>query len=132
VDVRKQRAVTRRQLARLTRIQEIADALPAGVCFSPELPAEQLTEAVEAVPAAYAPECLAACELAFHCRDRSRAAGAVTALGRSVRAELGGLSTVEDVLAAAHGEAGDARDPAVAALRRAAELRREALGAMCP
>ncbi|WP_415924912.1 hypothetical protein [Streptomyces sp. AK04-3B] len=132
VDVRKQRAVTRRQLARLTRIQEIADALPDGVCFSPELPAEQLTEAVEAVPAAYAPECLAACELAFHCRDRSRAAGAVTALGRSVRAELGGLSAVEDVLAAARGEAGDPRDPAVAALRRAAELRREALGAMCP
>ncbi|MGW7168279.1 hypothetical protein ACWGH3_23865 [Streptomyces sp. NPDC054884] len=132
VDVRKQRAVTRRQLARLTRIQEIADALPDGVCFSPELPAEQLTEAVEAVPAAYAPECLAACELAFHCRDRSRAAGAVTSLGRSVRAELGGLSTVEDVLAAARGEAGDPRDPAVAALRRAAELRREALGAMCP
>ncbi|MER6558903.1 hypothetical protein ABT300_14350 [Streptomyces sp. NPDC001027] len=132
VDVRKQRAVTRRQLARLTRIQEIADALPDGVCFSPELPAEQLTEAVEAVPAAYAPECLAACELAFHCRDRSRAAGAVTALGRSVRAELGGLNTVEDVLAAARGEAGDPRDPAVAALRRAAELRREALGAMCP
>lgn len=132
VDVRKQRAVTRRQLARLTRVQEIADALPDGVCFSPELPAEQLTQAVEAVPAAYAPECLAACELAFHCRDRSRAAGAVTSLGRSVRAELGGLSTVEDVLAAAHGEAGDPRDPAVAALRRAAELRREALGAMCP
>ena len=44
----------------------------------------------------------------------------------------GGLNTVEDVLAAAHGEAGDPRDPAVAALRRAAELRREALGAMCP
>lgn len=35
VDVRKQRAVTDRQLARLTRIEEIADALPEGVCFSP-------------------------------------------------------------------------------------------------
>ncbi|MFF1486537.1 hypothetical protein ACIGZH_29750 [Streptomyces sp. NPDC058319] len=127
VDVRKQRAVTARQLARLTRLQDIADLLPEGVCFSPELPAEQLTAAVEAVPAAYAPECLAACELAFHCRARSRAHGAVTALGRSVRAELGGLATVEDVLAAAHGEAGEADDPAVAALRRAALLRAEAL-----
>jgi hypothetical protein len=127
VDVRKQRAVTDRQLARLTRIEDIADALPEGVCFSPELPAEELTAAVESVPATYAPECLSACELAFHCRARSREAGAVTCLGRPVRAELGGLSTVEDVLAAARGEAGDPDDPAVAALRRAARLRAEAL-----
>ncbi|MER7054651.1 hypothetical protein [Streptomyces sp. NPDC000351] len=127
VDVRKQRAVTGRQLARLTRIEDIADTLPEGVCFSPELPAEELTAAVESVPATYAPECLSACELAFHCRGRSREAGAVTSLGRPVRAELGGLSTVEGVLAAAHGEAGDPDDPAVAALRRAARLRAEAL-----
>ncbi|WP_328503000.1 hypothetical protein OG828_31145 [Streptomyces sp. NBC_00457] len=127
VDVRKQRAVTGRQLARLTRIQDIADALPENTCFSPELPAGELTAAVESVPATYAPECLSACELAFHCRDRSRAVGAVTSLGRSVRAELGGLTTVGDVLAAARGEAGDPDDPAVAALRRAAELRAEAL-----
>ncbi|GGX09199.1 hypothetical protein GCM10010297_33400 [Streptomyces malachitofuscus] len=127
VDVRRQRAVTARQLARLTRIEEIADALPEGTCFSPELPAERLTEAVESVPATYAPECLSACELAFHCRDSSRAAGAVTSLGRPVRAELGGLTTVEDVLAAARGESGDPDDPAVAALRRAAALRAEAL-----
>ncbi|MET7441424.1 hypothetical protein, partial [Streptomyces sp. NPDC005568] len=127
VDVRKQRAVTRRQLARLTRVEDIADALPEGTCFAPDRPAPDLTAAVEAVPAAYAPECLAACELAFHCRDRSRGEGAVTALGRSLRAELGGLTTVGDVLAAAHGEAGDPRDPAVAALRRAAALRAEAL-----
>ncbi|WP_210576755.1 hypothetical protein [Streptomyces sp. GESEQ-4] len=127
VDVRKQRAVTGRQLARLTRIQDIADALPETTCFSPELPVGELTAAVESVPATYAPECLSACELAFHCRDRSRAAGAVTSLGRSVRAELGGLTTVGDVLAAARGEAGDPDDPAVAALRRAAELRAEAL-----
>ncbi|MFD8251108.1 hypothetical protein [Streptomyces werraensis] len=127
VDVRKQRAVTARQLARLTRIEEIAGALPDGVCFAPELPPEQLEWSVESVPATYAPECLSACELAFHCRDRSRAAGAVTSLGRPVRAELGGLTTVGDVLAAARGEAGDPDDPAVAALRRAAALRAEAL-----
>ncbi len=127
VDIRKQRAVTARQLARLTRLQDIADTLPEDICFSPELPREQLTAAVEAVSATYAPECLSACELAFHCRDRSRTTGAVTSLGRSVRAELGGLTTVEDVLAAAHGRAGDPADPAVAALRRAAALRAEAL-----
>ncbi|GGS17132.1 hypothetical protein AB0E75_18585 [Streptomyces griseoviridis] len=127
VDVRKQRAVTGRQLARLTRIEEIADALPEGARFAPDLPAEELTAAVESVPAAYAPECLSACELAFHCRARSRAAGDVTALGRAARAELGGLATVPEVLAAAGGEAGDPDDPAVAALRRAAALRTEAL-----
>ncbi|MGP4047476.1 hypothetical protein [Streptomyces sp. 2A115] len=128
VDIRKQRSVTRRQLDRLTRIEDIADALPEGTCFAPDLPAADLTAAVESVPATYAPECLSACELAFHCRDRSRADGAVTSLGRSLRAELGGLAKVDDVLAAARGEAGDPDDPAVAALRRAAELRAEALG----
>ncbi|MEU4078520.1 hypothetical protein DEJ45_23170 [Streptomyces venezuelae] len=128
VDVRKQRAVTRRQLDRLTRIDEIAAALPEGVSFDvAERSAEELTASVESVPHQYAPECLAACELAFHCRSRARDAGAVETLGRSVRGELGGLTTVAAVLAAARGEEGDPRDPAVAALRRARALRQEAL-----
>ncbi|MFF1922129.1 hypothetical protein ACFVW8_16355 [Streptomyces sp. NPDC058221] len=133
VDVRKQRAVTRRQLTRLTRIEDIAAALPEGTTFDPERSPEELDAAVESVGAAYAPECLAACELAFHCRGRARAAGAVEALGRSVRGELGGLTTVGEVLAAAAGKEGDPADPTVAALRRAAALRAEALegGAAC-
>ncbi|MFD9796571.1 hypothetical protein ACFWXK_37095 [Streptomyces sp. NPDC059070] len=129
VDVRKQLSVTRRQLARLTRIEDIAAALPPGACFDPGLPPTELAGAVESVPAAYAPECLAACELAFHCRDRARAQDAVTALGRGLRAELGGLTTIGAVLSAARGATGDAADPAVAALRRAAALRAEALSA---
>ncbi|MGW2367942.1 hypothetical protein ACWCZ5_20450 [Streptomyces sp. NPDC001667] len=136
VDVRKQLATTRRQLGRLSRVEDIAAALPEGTTFDLRLaedgrtatrPAEELLEAVERVEAAYAPECLAACELAFHCRARARRAGAVECLGRGLRGELGGLSTVESVLAAARGEAGDPEDPAVAALRRAAALRAEAL-----
>ncbi|MFI6107991.1 hypothetical protein [Streptomyces sp. NPDC051310] len=128
VDVRKQLSVTRRQLARLTRIEDIAAALPEGVTFDVEAcSADQLSAAVDAVPHAYAPECLAACELAFHCRDRARSAGAVEALGRSLRGELGGLTTVGAVLSAARGETGDPDDPAVAALRRAAALRAESL-----
>ncbi|WP_338676937.1 hypothetical protein V1460_31135 [Streptomyces sp. SCSIO 30461] len=128
VDVRKQLSVTRRQLARLTRIDTIAAALPDGVSFDTEgCSVGELTASVEAVPAAYAPDCLAACELAFHCRERARAAGAVATLGRSARGELGGLTAVGDVLAAARGESGDPDDPAVAALRRAASLRAEAL-----
>ncbi|MBA2949781.1 hypothetical protein [Streptomyces himalayensis] len=128
VDVRKQLSVTRRQLARLTRIEDIAEALPEGTTFDVERPADELRSAVECVPAAYAPECLSACELAFHCRDQARAEGAVTALGRSVRGELGALTTAGTVLAAAHGTTGDPTDPTVTALRRAAALRAEALG----
>ncbi|GAA3097752.1 hypothetical protein GCM10010449_21440 [Streptomyces rectiviolaceus] len=134
IDVRKQLSVTRRQLARLTRIEDIAAALPEGTTFDVNRPAADLTAAVESVPATYAPECLAACELAFHCRERSREEGAVTSLGRSVRGELGGLTTVAGVLSAANGTSGDPADPAVAALRRAAALRQEALaggGAGC-
>ncbi|MFE4056326.1 hypothetical protein ACFXP3_08515 [Streptomyces sp. NPDC059096] len=128
VDVRKQLSVTRRQLARLTRIEEIAEALPEGTTFDVErCSGAELTTAVEAVSAAYAPDCLAACELAFHCRSAARADGAVEALGRGVRGELGGLTTVPAVLAAARGEAGDPADPTVATLRRAAALRAEAL-----
>ncbi|MFE7134327.1 hypothetical protein ACFVIM_26055 [Streptomyces sp. NPDC057638] len=129
VDVRKQLAVTRRQLARLTRVEEIAATLPAGATFDPGRSREELTATVESVGAAYAPECLAACELAFHCRGRARDEGAVTAVGRSLRGELGGLTTVDSVLAAARGTCGDPADPAVAALRRAATLRAEALEA---
>ncbi|MFB7152864.1 hypothetical protein [Streptomyces virginiae] len=126
VDIRRERAVTRRQLDRLTRVEELAAALPEGLTFDPERTAEELAEAVSAVDAAYAPECLAACELAFHCRERARAADEVTALGRSVRGELGALTTVEEALAAASG-AGCAEDPTAAALHRAARLRAEAL-----
>lgn len=155
VDIRKQRATTRRQLARLTRLEEIAAALPDGTVFDPSLPGPELTAAVESVPAAYAPDCLSTCELAFHCRDRARAAGAVESLGRSVRGELGGFTTIDAVLAAAgerpsedggtalpdgtgsgpvpgsgpgHGNGTDMDEPAAAALRRAARLRAEALG----
>ncbi|MFF7228626.1 hypothetical protein [Streptomyces sioyaensis] len=146
VDVRKQLATTRRQLARLTRVEDIADALPEGTTFDLRLgddgktatrPPEELAEAVESVGAAYAPECLAACELAFHCRKRSREEGAVETLGRGVRGELGGLRTVAEVLAAAGPDApeppvapggpDDPDDPAVVALRRAAALRAEVL-----
>ncbi|MEV7560713.1 hypothetical protein ACGFYY_34600 [Streptomyces sp. NPDC048331] len=127
VDIRRERSVTRRQLDRLTRVEELAAALPEGLSFDPATrTAEELARAVSAVDAAYAPECLAACELAFHCRDRARSADQVTALGRSVRGELGALTTVEAALAAAAGT-GSAEDPTAAALHRAARLRAEAL-----
>lgn len=172
MDVRPQLAVTRRQLARLTRLESIAAGLPDGVTFDVSRPAAELTESVSTVHAAYAPECLSSCELAFHCRSRAREAGEVVALGRSIRGELGSLRTIAEVLSAATpthppaelaagqqgsaglagaaeptgpggapGPAGPAEatgpagpspattDPAAQALRRAAALRAEALGA---
>nr|WP_246341445.1 hypothetical protein [Streptomyces physcomitrii] len=156
VDIRRQLSVTRRQLARLTRVEEIAEELPEGTSFDIGRPPRELTASLEKVPAAYAPECLAACELAFHCRARSRAEGQVTVLGRGVRAELGALTTVEEVLATARGArcpgpdrqgldpasaeptaatatpAPTAADPTARALRRAAALRAEALAGAGP
>ncbi|MFD7555067.1 hypothetical protein ACFV9E_11100 [Streptomyces sp. NPDC059835] len=137
VDIRRERSVTLRQLERLTRVDELAAALPEGLSFDPERTAEELAEAVAAVDASYAPECLAACELAFHCRERARAAGEVTSLGRSVRGELGALTTIEAALAAAASGAGPEGDPTAEALHQAARLRAEALrsteeGAACP
>ena len=135
VDMRKQLATVRRQLRRLTRIDELTATLPQDTSFDLDLPPERLADAVAAVPATYAPECLAGCDLAFHCRARAREASEPTVLGRGTRAELGGLDTVKAALDAAHGPPAQRRgtgsgvdDPAVAALQRAARLRAEALG----
>ncbi|MFB7663817.1 hypothetical protein ACFC1R_07675 [Kitasatospora sp. NPDC056138] len=156
VDVRREVATTRRQLGRLTRVEELLAALPPGITFdlvpdeagSPTRPAEELATAVEALPAAYSPDCLSSCDLGFHCRAQARCADSVEQLGRGVRGELGSLRTVTEALAAATrhvtgdpdptrgvGDAGPARDAdgaeeteAAARLAHAAALRAEALG----
>jgi len=148
VDIRRELATTRRQLARLTRIEQLLDALPPGTTFdlapdeagSPTRPAEELSAAVEAVPAAYSPDCLSSCELGFHCRTQARCADSVEQLGRGVRGELGSIRTVTEALAAAAGRAREAdpadpagrtdgaADEAEARLAYAAALRSEALG----
>lgn len=95
VDLRKQLAVTRRQLQRLTRIEELLDELSPGTRF------DTAPQSVDELPHAYTPDCLSSCELAFHCRAQARAAGSVDVLGRGARGELGGLRTVAEALAAA-------------------------------
>ncbi len=144
VDVRKPMAVTRRQLDRLTRVEQLLDTLPTGTSFDldPVRDGDTLDRAVGLLDAVYAPDCLASCELAFHCRQEARCAGAVEALGRGVRGELGSLRTVDAALAAAaaaatRGEPGsapgtgaaaaDEADEAAARLAYAAALRAEAL-----
>ena len=135
VDVRKAMAVTRRQLDRLTRVERLLDVLPPGAAFDAARTDEELTTAVDAMTAAYSPDCLASCELSFHCRDEARCAGSVETLGRGVRGELGSLGTVEQALDAATGAhdhtAGDDGDAeSTARLAHAAALRAEALAAV--
>ncbi|MEU5722660.1 hypothetical protein [Micromonospora sp. NPDC047738] len=127
LDVRKQLLVLRRQLDRMDRIEDLLVDVPAG--FTADLTADPaaLTAALSGVPARYAPECLAACELAYFCRHEAR--GHTTALGRPVREALGGIADVGEVLALADGVR--APDPeqaeAAALLRAAARLRADAL-----
>ncbi|MFJ9608144.1 hypothetical protein ACIRS1_17565 [Kitasatospora sp. NPDC101176] len=135
VDVRRELATTRRQLSRLTGIGRLLAELPAGADFDlatredgdPARSAEELTASVEAVPAAYSPDCLSTCELGFHCRARARCDDRVEQLGRGVRGELGSIRTVAQALAAAE-ETGADTDEAAERLAYAAALRAEALG----
>lgn len=135
VDVRKQLAVLRRQLGRLTRIDELLAALPPELSFDlapdaagvPTRDPAALVEALHAIDARYAPDCLAVCELAHFCRHEAR--GATAALGAPVREELGGIERVATALALARAELSPTEDQAEAAalLRSAARLRAEAL-----
>ncbi|TDB96212.1 hypothetical protein [Actinomadura sp. 7K534] len=126
LDVRPQLAVLERQLARLTRIDDILAELPGDLTFEP---GERLAESVRAVEARYAPECMSGCEMAFFCRDEARACGSTGALGRSVRDDLGGVDTIGTALALADGSLAPSDDLAETAeqLRTAARLRAEAL-----
>jgi hypothetical protein len=128
LDVRKQLSTLRRQLARLSSVATLVAALPAELSFDLALPPAALIDALTTVDARYAPECLSACELAVFCRDE--AAGSTAALGRPVREALGGIDTVDEVLALASGAREPAPEQAEAAalLRAAARLRAEALG----
>ncbi|MCX4474163.1 hypothetical protein OOK41_28290 [Micromonospora sp. NBC_01655] len=127
VDVRKQLLVLRRQLDRMARIDDLLAEVPAGFTADPAADPADLRRSLLSVPARYAPECLAACELAYFCRHATRAETAT--LGRPVREALGGVATVAEALALAAGEhAGEPEQAEAAALlRAAARLRADAL-----
>src|SRR5690606_4674381 len=111
VDVRRELAALRRQLARMTRVEKIVAALPPGVTFdlardddgTPTRPPAELADAIRRVPARYAPECLSTCDLCLFCRAEARERGATGLLGRRVRDELGGVASVEEALELAEG-----------------------------
>jgi hypothetical protein len=127
LDVRKQLSTLRRQLSRLASVTDLIDDLPAGLTFDPALEPADLVAALAHVEARYAPECLSACELSVYCRNE--AGGSTAALGRTVRESLGGIASVDEVLALAEGRREPTEDQAEAAtmLRAALRLRSEAL-----
>jgi hypothetical protein len=139
LDVRKQLTVLRRQLSRVDRIDDLLDVLPPSLTFDldpdvggvPQRNPSDLAGAIRQVDAAYAPECLSACEMCYFCRDE--AGGCTAALGRDTREELGGVEHVATVLRLASGDylPAEGTDLAEAAelLRRAARLRASILGA---
>ena len=136
VDVRRQLAVLRRQLARMERIDSLLAALPDGCTVDlcpdtagvPTRPVVELAATMEHLPARYLPSCLAACELAYFCRHQ--AGDATAALGHQVREALGGVDRVSTVLrfAAGAGPVPEEQAEAAALLRAAAALRAEAIG----
>ncbi|SCL28531.1 hypothetical protein GA0070616_3711 [Micromonospora nigra] len=128
VDVRRQLLALRRQLDRMAGLDALLATVPDDFTADPDADPATLAAALSGVEARYAPECLAACELAYFCRQEAR--GRTAALGRAVRESLGGVADVDDALALAAGD----RDPtpeqaeAAALLRTAGRLRAEALG----
>lgn len=137
VDVRKQLAVLKRQLARMTKVDRLLEGLPQGLTFDlapdedgvPTRSADELAGALRQVPARYAPDCLSTCDLCFFCRDEARQEGASDLLGRNVRDELGGVASVGEVLGLADGtrDAAAGQEEIARLLRNAERLRRECL-----
>ncbi|HEV7897801.1 MAG TPA: hypothetical protein VGP31_08170 [Planosporangium sp.] len=135
IDVRKKLSVLERQLTRMERVDEIVATLSPDLTFDlavddagvPQRPVSDLVDGLGQIDARYSPECLANCELSFFCRHEAH--GTTAALGRSVREELGGVSSVALALSLASCAVEPAEDQAEAAamLRLAARLRAECL-----
>ncbi|MGC9670616.1 hypothetical protein ACNTMW_29235 [Planosporangium sp. 12N6] len=133
VDVRKKLLVLERQLARMRRVDTILETVAPDLTFDlavddagvPRRPVAELVDGLGQLDARYSPECLAHCELSFFCRHEAR--GTTTTLGKSVREELGGVSSVDLALSLASGEVEPTEEQAEAAamLRFAARLRAE-------
>jgi hypothetical protein len=132
IDVRKQLTVLGRQLARISRIEDLLSEYPDDLTFDldpdenqvPRRPPAELLAAIRQVTANYAPECLSTCELCYLCRDEAR--GTTGALGKPVREDLGGIEYLKQVLDLASGrEPPPDRAEVAAQLVKAASLRAE-------
>ena len=135
VDARNQVQNLARQLARIERIGKQIDLLPEDLTFDlaedeqgrAQRPQAELVEALDTVPAAYRPDCLSHCEMAFFCRSRARASRSLDVIGSTVTEPLGGIDTVTMALGLARGEIEPSHEQTemAVALRHAARLRAE-------
>jgi hypothetical protein len=135
LDVRRQVAVLRRQLARIARVPDQLAQLPPALTFDlqpgpgglPSRPRQEIAAALQALDARYQPRCLKTCELSGFCRGEARAAGSVTVLGTAARDDLGGLATAHTALALAAGTREPSGDEAeiARALRHAQRIASE-------
>lgn len=135
IDVRRQLTVLRRQLGRMARIEDLLAEYPADLTFDldpdehqrPRRPPADLADAIRKVGANYAPECLSTCELCYLCRDEAQ--GTTGALGKAVRADLGGIEFTGQALGLARGAVPSPdREEVAVMLLRAAQLREQILG----
>ena len=135
LDVRKQLGVLDRQLIRMAKIEDLLAPYPQTLTFdldpddagTPRRPRDELASAIAVVPANYAPECLATCELCLACRHE--AAGSTRALGKSISNDLGGIEYNAQALALARGQLPSAEQEEIAVrLLRAAQLCEQLLG----
>jgi hypothetical protein len=131
LDVRRQLTILKRQLSRLSRIDELLELYAGDLTFDLDpdpatgldrRPEEDLRKAVLTVDANYAPECLSSCDLCYLCRDEAH--GTTGALGKQVREDVGGVEDVASVLRLARGaEPPPGGEEAASQLRKAARLR---------
>lgn len=135
IDVRRQLTVLKRQLGRIARIEELLGQYPDDLTFDldpdehqrPRRPPGDLADAIRQVGANYTPECLSTCELCYLCRDEAQ--GTTGALGKAVRADLGGIEFTRQALALARGAVPSPdREEVAVMLLQAAELREQILG----
>ncbi|MEU4692401.1 hypothetical protein [Actinoplanes sp. NPDC023714] len=103
IDVRKQLITLDHQLSRLARIDTLVGQLPEDLSLELDTHTPQeLVDALSRMEARYEPTCLNSCEMAYFCR--SEASGCTSALGATVREELGGIEYVARALDLAHGK----------------------------
>jgi hypothetical protein len=135
IDVRRQLTVLKRQLSRIARIEDLLAEYPDDLTFDldpderqrPRRPLDDLVSAIRQVGANYIPECLSTCELCYLCRDEAQ--GTTGALGKTVRADLGGIEFTSQALDLARGATPSPdREEVAVMLLQAAQLREQILG----
>lgn len=119
LDVSRHVRTLRRMLERRATISTILAALPPSVTLdtdglADDEAADHLAGVLETLGTNYLPSCLSGCPLAYHCRERARAAGDAACLGVDARASLGAVRTFGRALELAHGAPADAAEADVA------------------